>query len=176
MEFLAGLLKHAPEITSVANQWVNSYKRLVPGYEAPCYLTWARRNRSDLIRVPEYQPGKETATRIEFRSPDPACNPYLAFSVLLAAGLEGIEKGYEPPRPLEENVFEMSPEEKEKRKIKTLPGSLYESIQLTKKSELVKKALGEHVFNSFIRNKEVEWDRYRTYITDYELKNYLSIL
>jgi glutamine synthetase len=176
MGFLAGLLKHAPEITSVANQWVNSYKRLVPGYEAPCYLTWARRNRSDLIRVPEYQPGRETATRIEFRSPDPACNPYLTFSVLLAAGLEGIEKGYEPPRPLEENVFEMSAGEKEKRKIKTLPGSLYESVQLTKKSELVKKALGEHLFNSFIRNKEVEWDRYRTYITDYELKNYLSIL
>ncbi|MBM3172360.1 MAG: type I glutamate--ammonia ligase [Chloroflexi bacterium] len=176
LEFLAGILKHAPEITSITNQWVNSYKRLVPGYEAPCYLTWARRNRSDLIRVPEYQPGRETATRIEFRSPDPACNPYLAFSVLLAAGLEGIEKGYEPPPPMERNVFEMGPEEREKRKIKTLPGSLHESVQLTKKSELVKKALGEHLFNGFIRNKEVEWDRYRTYITDYELKNYLSIL
>ena len=176
MGFLAGLLKHGPEITSVANQWINSYKRLVPGYEAPCYLTWARRNRADLIRIPEYQPGKETTTRIEFRSPDPACNPYLTFSVLLAAGLEGIQKGYEPPPPLEENVFEMGTEERKRRGIDTLPGSLYEAVQLTKKSKLVREALGEHVFNSFIRNKEVEWDRYRTYITDYELKNYLSIL
>ena len=174
--FLAGLLKHAPEITSVANQWVNSYKRLIPGYEAPCYITWARRNRADLIRIPEYQPGKETATRIEFRSPDPSCNPYLAFSVLLAAGLEGIEKGYEPPPPLEENVFEMSAEERERRQIGILPGSLFEAIQLTKNSTLVREALGEHVFNIFIKNKEVEWDRYRTYITDYELKNYLSLL
>jgi len=174
--FLAGLLKHAPEITSLANQWVNSYKRLVPGYEAPCYITWARRNRADLIRIPEYQPGRETATRIEFRSPDPSCNPYLTFSVLLAAGLEGIEKGYEPPAPLEENVFEMSIEERERRNIGILPGSLLEAIQLTKKSKLVREALGEHVFNSFIKNKEVEWNRYSTYITDYELKNYLSIL
>jgi len=174
--FLAGLLKHAPEITSVANQWVNSYKRLIPGYEAPCYITWARRNRADLIRIPEYQPGKETATRIEFRSPDPSCNPYLTFSVLLAAGLEGIEKGYEPPPPLEENVFEMSAEERERRQIGILPGSLFEAIQLTQNSTLVREALGEHVFNIFIKNKEVEWDRYRTYITDYELKNYLSIL
>lgn len=174
--FLAGLLRHAPEITSIANQWINSYKRLVPGYEAPCYITWARRNRADLVRLPEYQPGKETATRIELRSPDPACNPYLAFSVMLAAGLQGIERKYELPPPTEENVFEMSQEEQERRGIGTLPGSLYEAIRLTEESQLVREALGDHVFNSFIQNKRVEWDRYRTQVTDYELKNYLPIL
>jgi len=174
--FLAGLLKHAPEITSIANQWVNSYKRLVPGYEAPCYVTWARRNRADLIRLPEYQPGKETATRLEIRSPDPACNPYLAFSVMLAAGLEGIEKGYELPPPTEENVFEMSQEERDQRGIATLPGSLYEAILLTEESQLVRQALGDHLFDSFIKNKKVDWDGYRTHVTDYELKNYLPIL
>jgi glutamine synthetase len=174
--FTAGLLKHIPEITSVCNQWVNSYKRIVPGYEAPCYITWARRNRADLIRLPEYQPGKETATRIEIRSPDPACNPYLAFSVLLAAGLEGIQKGYKLPPPVEKNVFEMSPEERDRKRIKTLPGSLYEAVQLTEKSQLVREAMGDHAFTSFIQNKKVEWDRYRTHVTDYELKNYLPIL
>ncbi|HEY49081.1 MAG TPA: glutamine synthetase [Dehalococcoidia bacterium] len=174
--FVAGLLKHAPEITAITNQWVNSYKRLVPGYEAPVYLSWARRNRSDLIRVPEYQPGKEKATRLEFRSPDPACNPYLAFSVMLAAGLEGIEKGYEVPEPVEENVYEMSPEERERSGISTLPGSLWEAIQLTEKSEVVRKALGDHVFNAFIQNKIIEWEQYRSQVTDYELKKYLPIL
>ncbi|MFC2073128.1 glutamine synthetase family protein, partial [Chloroflexota bacterium] len=150
--YIAGLLKHAPEITSVTNQWINSYKRLVPGYEAPVYLSWARRNRSDLIRVPEYRPGREKATRIEFRSPDPACNPYLAFSVMLAAGLEGIEKGYKIPSPVEENVYEMTEEERKKRGISTLPASLLEAIQLTEKSEVVRKALGDHVFDAFIKN------------------------
>jgi len=174
--YAAGLLKHGPEITSVTNQWVNSYKRLVPGYEAPVYLSWARRNRSDLIRVPEYQPGKEKATRIEFRSPDPACNPYLAFSVMLAAGLEGIEKGYEAPEPVEENVYEMSDEERERRGIGTLPGSLIEAVHLTEKSEVVRKALGGHVFDAFIKNKRIEWDQYRSQVTDYELKRYLPIL
>ncbi len=132
--YIAGLLKHAPEITAVTNQWVNSYKRLVPGYEAPVYLSWARRNRSDLIRVPEYRPGREKSTRVEFRSPDPACNPYLVFSVMLAAGLEGIEKGYEVPDPIEENVYEMSDEEKQRRGIETLPGSLLEATLLTEKA------------------------------------------
>jgi glutamine synthetase len=174
--YIAGLLKHAPEITCVANQWVNSYKRLVPGYEAPVYLSWARRNRSDLIRVPEYRPGKENATRIEFRSPDPACNPYLAFSVMLAAGLEGIEKGYEAPEPVEENVYEMSEEERQKRGIDTLPASLWEALQLTGKSELVRKALGDHIFDAFIKNKKTEWDQYRTQVTEYELNRYLPIL
>jgi glutamine synthetase len=174
--FAAALLKHAPEITAVTNQWVNSYKRLLPGYEAPVYITWARRNRSDLIRIPEYQPGKENATRIEYRSPDPACNPYLAFSVMLAAGLEGIEKEYEPPPPVEKNVFEMTERERKEMGIGTLPGNLYEAIKLTENSELVKKALEEHVFNTFIQNKKVDWDRYRTQVTDYEIREYLPTL
>ncbi len=174
--YIAGLLKHAPEITCVTNQWVNSYKRLVPGYEAPVYLSWARRNRADLIRVPEYKPGKENATRVEFRSPDPACNPYLAFSVMLAAGLEGIEKGYKIPNPIEENVYEMTEKERQQKGIETLPGSLGEAIQLTEKSQLVRKALGDHVFDAFIENKKIEWDQYRIQVTDYELKRYLPIL
>jgi len=174
--YVAGLLAHAPEITAVTNQWVNSYKRLVPGYEAPVYLSWARRNRSDLIRVPEYRPGREKATRIEFRSPDPACNPYLAFSVMLAAGLDGIEKGLEPPAPVEENVYEMTAEEKQKRGIGTLPASLLEAILLAEKSELVREALGEHVFEAFIQNKKIEWENYRAQVTEYELKKYLPIL
>ena len=174
--FVAGLLTHGPSITSVTSQWVNSYKRLVPGYEAPVYLTWARRNRSDLIRVPEYQPGREEATRIEYRSPDPACNPYLTFSVLLAAGIDGIEKGLQPPEPVEENVFEMTEEERKSRGIGTLPGSLHEALCLTEQSEVVRKALGEHVFNSFIANKKLEWDRYRTCITDFEINRYLPLL
>jgi glutamine synthetase len=174
--YIAGLLKHAPEFTSVTNQWINSYKRLVPGYEAPVYLSWARRNRADLIRVPGYKPGKENATRIELRSPDPACNPYLAFSVMLAAGLEGIEKGYECPEPVEENVYIMSAEERQKRGIETLPASLYDAVQLTAGSDVVRKALGEHVFNAFIKNKMIEWDEYRTQVTEYEIKRYLPIL
>jgi glutamine synthetase len=175
-QFLAGILKHAPEMTLVTNQWVNSYKRLVPGYEAPVYVTWARRNRSDMVRVPEYKPGKENATRIEFRSPDPACNPYLTFSVMLASGLEGIEKEYEPPLPTEENVFEMNEEERTERGIDTLPGSLLEAINLMERSEVIKRALGEHVFSTFIRNKRQEWDNYRSQVTNYELDRYLSIL
>jgi glutamine synthetase len=174
--YVAGLLKHAPAITAVTSQWVNSYKRLVPGYEAPVYLSWARRNRSDLIRVPEYKPGKENATRIEYRSPDPACNPYLTFSVMLAAGLDGIEKGLTPPDPVEENVYEMSAAERQERGIDTLPASLWDAVQLAEKSEVVRRALGEHVFNAFIENKKIEWDKYRIQVTDYELKRYLPIL
>ena len=174
--FIAGLLRHAPEITAVTSQWVNSYKRLVPGYEAPVYLSWAQRNRADLIRVPNYKPGKAEATRIEYRSCDPACNPYLAFSVMLAAGLEGIEKEYSAPEPVEENVYEMSEEERKKRGINTLPDNLSEAIKLTEKSKVVKKAMGEHIFNAFIKNKKIEWDLYRTQVTDYELKRYLPIL
>ena len=174
--YIAGLLKHAPEITAVTSQWINSYKRLVPGYEAPVYLSWARRNRADLIRVPEYKPGREEATRIEYRSPDPACNPYLTFSVMLAAGLEGIEKQYEVPAPVEENVYEMSEAERKERGIATLPASLAEAIQLTEKSKVVRKALGEHIFNAFIKNKKIECDLYRTQVTDYEIKRYLPIL
>ena len=174
--YLAGLLKHAPEITLVNNQWVNSYKRLVPGYEAPVYISWAQRNRADLIRIPGYKPGKENATRIEFRSPDPACNPYLAFSAMLAAGLEGVDKQYEPPPPVEENVYEMSEKARARRGIGTLPGSLDEAISLAEKSKLLKKCLGDHVFDSLIKNKKIEWDRYRAQVTDYELNRYLPIL
>lgn len=174
--FIAGLLKHSQEITAITSQWVNSYKRLVPGYEAPVYISWAKRNRSTLIRIPEYKPGKEKATRIEYRSPDPACNPYLAFSVMLAAGLEGVEKNYELPPPTEENVFELSPEERKRRGIDPLPGDLYEAVLEAEKSEVVRKALGEHAFGIFIENKKIEWDRYRAQVTDYEIKEYLSIL
>ena len=174
--YIAGLLKHAPELTAVVSQWINSYKRLVPGYEAPVYLSWARRNRSDMIRIPEYQPGKETSTRVEFRVPDPACNPYLAFSVMLAAGLEGIEKGYELVDPVEENVFEMSSEERKQRGIRSLPGDLSEAGSLTENSQLRRNVLGDHVLDSFVKNKRIEWDQYRTQITEYELKKYLPIL
>ncbi|MDY6916615.1 MAG: type I glutamate--ammonia ligase [Chloroflexota bacterium] len=174
--YIAGLLAHSPEITAVTNQWVNSYKRLVPGYEAPVYITWARRNRSDLVRVPEYQPGKEKATRVEYRSPDPACNPYLAFSVMLAAGLHGIEREYEAPEPVEENVYEMSDEERIERGIGTLPGSLWEAVQLAEESEIVRKALGDHVFRAFVKNKKIEWDVYRSQVTDFELRKYLPVL
>jgi len=174
--YIAGLLRHAPEITAVVCQWVNSYKRLVPGYEAPVYLSWARRNRSDMIRVPEYQPGKETSTRIEFRVPDPACNPYLVFSVMLAAGLEGIEKEYELADPVEENLFEMSSQERERRGIGSLPINLWDAISLTENSQLVRKALGDHVFDSFIKNKKIEWNQYHIQVTEYELKRYLPIL
>ena len=174
--YVAGLLKYAPEITAVNNQWINSYKRLVPGYEAPVYLSWAKRNRSDMIRVPEYRPGKEKATRIELRSPDPACNPYLCFSVMLAAGLKGIEDGLEPPDPIEENVYEMTEKQRESRGIRTLPANLADAIALTEKSALVKEALGDHVFNAFIENKKIEWNQYRIHVSKYELDRYLPML
>jgi len=174
--YIAGLLKHAPEITSVTSQWINSYRRLVPGYEAPVYISWARRNRSTLVRVPMYKPGKEKATRVEFRSPDPACNPYLAFSVMLAAGMAGIKNKYELPPPIEKDVYSMTSEELEKDGIKSLPGSLIEAISLTEKSELVKEALGDHIFKNFIASKKVEWDNYRVQVTEWELKEYLSVL
>jgi len=174
--YIAGLMKHAREIIAVTNQWVNSYKRLVPGYEAPVYISWARRNRSAMIRVPMYKPGKELATRMEFRAPDPSCNPYLAFSVMLAAGLKGIEEGYELPEPIEDDIFEMSDAQKKERGIETLPGNLYEAIQEVEKSELVKNALGEHIFNKFIDNKKIEWDKYRTHVSKYELQKYLPIM
>ncbi|MBU0759230.1 MAG: type I glutamate--ammonia ligase [Candidatus Omnitrophica bacterium] len=174
--FVAGILRHVPEITTVTNQWVNSYKRLIPGYEAPVYICWAQMNRSALVRVPMYKPGKENATRIEFRSPDPAANPYLAFSVMLAAGLEGIKKKYKLPRPAEDNIYRMTEEERAKAGIRSLPEDLYEAIKLTEKSELVKEALGDTVFEYFIRNKKMEWDEYRSQISRYELDKYLPIL
>jgi glutamine synthetase len=174
--YIAGLLKHAPELCLVIAQWVNSYKRLVPGYEAPVYVAWARRNRSALVRVPMYKPGKAKATRAEFRCPDPACNPYLAFAVMLEAGLKGIKDNYPLPEPVEHDIFEMSAAEKEKAGIMSLPGSLGDAIALAEKSALVKEALGDHIFEKLIENKKLEWDRYRTYVTDYEIKKYLPIL
>ncbi len=174
--FIAGIMKHAPEIIAVTNQWVNSYKRLVPGYEAPVYNSWARRNRSTMIRVPLYQTGKEMATRFEFRAPDPACNPYLAFAVLLAAGLAGMEKNYELAEPIEENIFRMSEKEKAKRGVTQLPGNLYAAIREVSRSELVRETLGDHMFEKFVRNKEIEWDNYRIQVTNYELAKYLPIL
>jgi glutamine synthetase len=174
--YIAGLLKHARQITAVTNQWVNSYKRLVPGYEAPVYLSWARRSRADLIRVPEYLPGREDATRIEFRSPDPACNPYLAFSVMLAAGLDGIDNQYECRPPSENNVYEMTEQERAAEGITTLPESLWQAITLAEDSELVRKALGEHAFHAFIESKKIEWNEYRAQVTQWELDKYLPVL
>jgi glutamine synthetase len=174
--YIAGLMRHAREMTAINNQWVNSYKRLVPGYEAPVYVSWARRNRSTMIRVPMYKPGKEKATRIEFRSPDPACNPYLSFAVQLAAGLAGIEGDYPLPTPVEEDIYEMNQKEREARGIQSLPGNLYAALEEVKQSTLVREALGDHIFQKFIENKEIEWDRYRTHVSRYEIEKYLPIL
>ena len=174
--YIAGLLRHAPEITILTNQWVNSFKRLAPGYEAPVYLTWARRSRADLVRVPEYKPGREKAARIELRSPDSACNPYLAFAGMLMAGLKGIEEKYPLPSEMTQNVFEMSPQERRASGIKSLPGNLYEAILIAEKSELLRETLGDYLFDKFLENKRIEWDRYTAHVTEYELRQYLSVL
>ena len=174
--YIAGVLAHAAEITLVANQWVNSYKRLVPGYEAPVYVCWARRNRSALVRVPMYKPGKESATRVEFRSPDPACNPYLAFAAMLAAGLAGIEGEYELPPEASNNIYEMTEEERRTAGIQSLPEDLYEAIRVAEGSKVMRDCLGEHVHEYLIRNKRNEWDSYKAYVTPYELERYLPIL
>lgn len=171
--YIAGLLTHIKEITLVLNQLVNSYKRLVPGYEAPVYICWARRNRSALIRVPMYKPGKEKATRIELRSPDPACNPYLAFAAMLTAGLKGIENGYNLPEPVEMDVYHLTPEERKRLNIEELPGSLIEAIEIAEKSTLLEEALGEHIFHQLIESKKVEWDDYRIRVQPYEIERYL---
>src|SRR5579883_3333915 len=171
------LLRHAREITVITNQWVNSYKRLIPGYEAPVYCTWAaRRNWSNLVRVPELKTGRSDQMRVEYRAPDPACNPYLAFAAMLAAGLDGVEKEYPLPEPVEANVFAMSPEERQRRGIGQLPGDLHEAIQAAAGSELLRSALGEHLMESFVQNKLIEWEAYRSTITDFELKRYLPVL
>lgn len=175
-KYIAGLLTHIKEITLVLNQWVNSYKRLVPGYEAPVYIFWARRNRSALIRVPMYKPGKEKATRIELRSPDPACNPYLAFACMLRAGLEGIKKNYPLPEPVEKDIFHLSEEEIQSLGIDTLPEDLEEAIRYAEKSELLRDTLGDHTFNELIKNKKIEWNNYKIQISHYEIEKYLPIL
>lgn len=175
-KFIAGQLKYAQEMSAVFAQWVNSYKRLVPGYEAPVYIAWSRRNRSALIRVPVYHPGKEKATRAELRCPDPACNPYLTFAVMLHAGLEGIEKDYTLAEPMEKNLYHLSDEEKRRCGIESLPGSLGEAVLFAEKSTLVAKALGGHVFGRYIELKKKEWENYRIQLTKYELDNLLPIL
>lgn len=174
--YIAGLLRHAREFVCVTNQWVNSYKRLVPGYEAPVYIAWAQRNRSALIRVPMYKPGKEAATRIELRCPDPAANPYLCFAVMLAAGLKGIEEGYELTPAVEKNIFAFTEKDFDAHGIEALPGSLYEAAMALKGSALMKECLGEHVHANLVENKLKEWDAYRTHVSEYELKRYLPIL
>ena len=174
--FIAGLLQHAPEITLVTNQWVNSYKRLVAGFEAPVFVSWSHVNRSDLVRVPSYKPGYDSSIRVEYRAPDPACNPYLTLSVMLAAGMKGIENEYAPPAPVVGSVFEMSPQRRQALNIKTLPSSLGEAIALAEQSELLPEVLGDHLFTSLIRNKEIEWEEYRSIITDYEIARYLPAL
>ena len=183
-QFIAGLLKHSKEITSVTNQWVNSYKRLVEsststtlGYEAPTYITWAMVNKSDLIRVPSYKPGREQSRRIEYRAPDPACNPYLAFSAMLAAGLAGIKNGYELQAP--SDLDDSDPKNSnypQRNDLDRLPDNLSEALKFTENSELVKNALGKHVLESFIQNKKIEWEQYKTQVTNYEIEKYLPRL
>src|SRR6201992_808721 len=173
---IAGQLKHAREISPLFAQWVNSYKRLVPGFEAPVYLAWSRRNRSALIRVPLYHPGKEAATRAELRCPDPAANPYLCFAGMLQAGLEGVEKGYELPEPMEQNLYHLSQEELAHQGIEQLPATLGEAIEVAADSELVLRTLGEHTFRRFVEIKRQEWDDYRVPVTPYEIEHLLPIL
>ncbi len=174
--YIAGILKHAPEIISILAPWVNSYKRLVPGFEAPVYIAWSRRNRSALIRVPMYLPGKEAATRMELRCPDPSGNPYLQFAAMLTAGLKGIEEGYKLPEPMELNLYHLTDDERKERGIKSLPASLGEAIAIAERSDLVKEILGPHCFERFIEIKKKEWDEFRIQVTEYEIKRYFPIL
>ncbi|MCX6388616.1 MAG: glutamine synthetase family protein [Solirubrobacterales bacterium] len=174
--FIAGQLRHAREMSSIFAQWVNSYKRLVPGYEAPVYVAWSRRNRSALVRVPMAHKSKDKATRMELRCPDPACNPYLTFAVLLHAGLDGIEQGYELPEPMDRNLYHLSPEERRRLGIEQLPETLGEAIEVTAESELVLRALGEHAFNRYVEIKRKEWEDYRVQVTQWELDRYLPVL
>jgi glutamine synthetase len=174
--FIAGLLRHAPEITAVTNQWVNSYKRLVLGFDAPIYISWARNNQSALVRVPTAKKGKASSVRVEFRSPDAACNPYLALSVLLAAGLAGVRNAYELPPEVAANVHVMTSAERAAAGIERLPATLSEALDLMERSELVAEALGEHVFDWFLRNKREEWERYQHHVSRFELETYLPVL
>src|SRR5215204_2557835 len=174
--FIAGVLAHAREIAAVTNQWVNSYKRLVVGFEAPVYVSWARNNRSVVVNVPPIKSGKAESARIEFRAPDPSANPYLAFSVVLAAGLKGIEEGYDLPPETLANLYQLTEEERMAEGISILPGSLAEALDEMEGSELVAEALGEHVFAWFIRNKRAEWQEYKTQVSQFELDRYLPRL
>ena len=172
--YIAGLLRHCREFTAITNQWVNSYKRLVPGFEAPTNIAWARRNRSTLVRVPMYKPGKEAATRVELRSPDPACNPYLAFAMMLGAGLDGIKNDLPVPDAVNADIFEMTAAEKKEAGIASLPANLYEAVQELKASPIALDALGPHILEKYIEGKEQEWDSFRIAITDWEHNTYLS--
>jgi glutamine synthetase len=174
--FIAGQLRHARELSAIFAQWVNSYKRLVPGYEAPVYVAWSQRNRSALIRIPLYKPGSEQATRAEIRCPDPACNPYLTFAALLQAGLEGIEQGYELPAPMETNLYHLTPEQRREQGIVSLPETLGEAIDELAGSELMRKALGEHIFPRYVEIKRREWDEYRVQLSQWEMDKYLAAL
>ncbi len=174
--FIAGLLRHAPELTAVTNQWVNSYKRLVVGYEAPVYISWARNNRSALVRVPLIKGGRAEAARVEYRAPDPACNPYLSFAVILGAGLAGIENGYELPEEATANVYSYTAAELAAEGIQPLPGSLSEAVDVMAGSELVADVLGEHVFEWFLRNKREEWAEYKAHVSRFEIDRYLGTL
>lgn len=175
-QFIAGLLRHGSEITAVTNQWVNSYKRLWGGGEAPAHICWGHNNSSAMVRVPLYKPGKENSCRIEVRTIDPACNPYLAFAVMLSAGLAGIENGYELPEEAEDDVWSLTDGERHSLGIMPLPSSLDEAVQAMAKSDLVAEALGEHVFDVFLRNKRREWADYRAQVTPFELERLLPIL
>jgi glutamine synthetase len=174
--YIAGLLKHAREIAALFAPNVNSYKRLVLGYEAPVYSAWSQRNRSALVRVPMYQPGKEKATRCELRCPDPSCNPYLTFAAMLHAGLEGIEQGYECPEPMETNLYDLSHDERIERGIEQLPETLGEAVEVMAESDLVRKALGDHIFERYVDIKRDEWDEYRVQVSQWELERYLPVL
>ena len=174
--FIAGLLAHAAEITAVTNQWVNSYKRLVVGYEAPVYVAWARNNRSAVVNVPHSKRNKAESTRLEYRAPDPACNPYLTFAMVLAAGLKGIDEGYPLPPEVTANLYELTPDELLVEGIKALPGNLNEAVATMERSELAAATLGEHVFEWFIRNKQAEWSSYKTQVSQFELDRYLPSL
>ncbi len=171
--FIAGLLKYIKELSGVLNQTVNSYKRLVPGYEAPTYISWANQNRSALIRIPSKR-GK--STRCELRNPDVSCNPYLAFSVMLAAGLKGIEDKLEAPAPIEKNIYSLSEEDRQRYGIEQLPESLGHALALMSKSQLVKETLGDHIFENLLHVKKKEWDSYRLQVTEWELDTYLPLL
>jgi glutamine synthetase len=173
--FIAGQLRHARELSALFAPSVNSYKRLVPGYEAPVYIAWSRRNRSALVRVPVYHPGKEKATRAELRCPDPSCNPYLTFAALLHAGLEGIEKGYELQDPIDRNLYDLTEEDRQSMGVDHLPETLGEAIEEMAKSEVVEKALGNHIFPRYIDLKREEWLDYRVQVTPWEIESYLAV-
>ena len=174
--FIAGILHHAPEMTAITNQYVNSYKRLWGGGEAPSHRSWGHNNRSALVRVPLYKPGKGQSARVEYRGIDSAANPYLAYAVLLGAGLKGIREGYELEEPTEDDVWSLSTAERRASGHVPLPGSLHDALRAMEESELMAEILGEQVFNSFLSNKRTEWEEYRQVITPYELNKYLGIL